>query len=130
MPPSAMLRNSEIANSYPGGIVPDNTPMHPTPVYEFIAALIIFYILWRNRKNNWIDGKLFMLYLILASVSRFTVEFIRLNPRILIGLSEAQLIAITLGTIGIIGFSRLNRKRNNVNIDSGSPKGMPSVKAE
>jgi phosphatidylglycerol:prolipoprotein diacylglycerol transferase len=112
MPPSAMFQNTEIAKFFPDGIVPNNTPLHPTPVYEFIAALIIFFILWRNRKKNWTDGRLFMLYLILASVSRFTVEFIRLNPRILFGLSEAQLIAIVLGTIGIIGFFKL--KNNTI----------------
>lgn len=123
MPPSAMFRNTEIAKSFPDGIVPNNTPLHPTPVYEFIAALIIFFILWRNRKSNWADGRLFMLYLILSAGSRFLVEFIRLNPRILFGFSEAQLIAIVLGTIGIVGFYRLNRKRSNVTIDSGSSSG-------
>lgn len=110
MPPSIMFRGTEIAKSFPDGIVPDNTPLHPTSVYEFFAALIIFFILWKMRKKDWISGSLFMLYLILASVSRFTVEFIRLNPKILFNLSEAQLIAIVLGIIGIVGFYRLRNK--------------------
>ena len=107
MPPSTMFRDTEIAKSFPDGIVPDNTPLHPTSVYEFIVAFIIFFVLWKYRKSKWVDGKLFMLYLILTSIARFLVEFIRLNPRILIGLSEAQLIAIVLGTVGFIGFYKL-----------------------
>ncbi len=109
MPPSSMFRGSEIAQSYPNGVVPDNTPLHPTSVYEAIAAAIIFFVLWKMRKNDWPTGKFFMLYLILSSVSRFLVEFIRLNPRILFGFSEAQLIAFVLGTIGIVGFYKLSK---------------------
>lgn len=109
VPPSAMFRGSDIAQNYPGGIVPDNTPLHPTPVYEFLGALLIFWILWKFRKKDWADGKLFMFYLVFSGMARLLVEFIRLNPRILFGLSEAQLISIGLmiiGTIGLIYFAR------------------------
>ncbi|MEJ2495378.1 MAG: prolipoprotein diacylglyceryl transferase [Ignavibacteriaceae bacterium] len=109
MPPSVMFRINHIPNSFPNGIVPDNTPLHPTPVYEFIAAMIIFFILWKYRKHGWIAGRLFMLYLILSSLSRFLVEFIRLNPRILFGLSEAQLISIMFFIIGLYGFYKLRK---------------------
>jgi len=107
MPPSVMFRINHIPNSFPNGIVPDNTPLHPTPVYEAIAAMIIFFILWKYRKHGWLAGRLFMLYLISSSISRFLVEFIRLNPRILFGLSEAQLISIVLFGIGLFGFYKL-----------------------
>jgi len=103
VPPSVMFQGSEIAKNYPNGIVPDNTPLHPTPVYEFLICVIIFAILWKLRKKDWIHGKLFMIYLILISIERFSIEFIRLNPRILFGLSEAQLIAIVLFLVGVIG---------------------------
>ncbi len=103
VPPSVMFRGSEIAAKFPNGIVPDTTPLHPTPIYEFIGALIIFFILWKLRKNNWADGKLFMIYLILSGLARFFVEFLRLNPRILFGLSEAQVISVVLIFIGSIG---------------------------
>ena len=42
VPPSVMFRGSEIAKHYPGGIVPDNTPLHPTPIYEFLIMFLIF----------------------------------------------------------------------------------------
>ena len=107
MPPSVMFRINHIPNSFPNGIVPDNTPLHPTSVYEAIAAMIIFFILWKYRKHGWLAGRLFMLYLILSSISRFLVEFIRLNQRILFGLSEAQLISIVFFVIGLFGFYKL-----------------------
>jgi phosphatidylglycerol---prolipoprotein diacylglyceryl transferase len=112
VPPSVMFRGTEIAENYPGGVVPDNTPLHPTPVYEFLSMVVIFFILWKFRKKPWADGKLFMLYFILTGTSRLLVEFIRLNPRLLFGLSEAQLISSALIIIGIIGFIYFTRGKN------------------
>ncbi len=100
LPPSAAFRGTEIAQKF-GGVVPDNTLCHPTPVYEFILAVIILAVLWYFRKKFKADGKLFFLYLMLSGVSRLLVEFIRLNPEIIFGLSEAQIISIVLITIGI-----------------------------
>jgi phosphatidylglycerol:prolipoprotein diacylglycerol transferase len=36
------------------------------------------------------------LYLILVGMARFLVEFVRINPRVFIGLTEAQLISIAM----------------------------------
>jgi phosphatidylglycerol:prolipoprotein diacylglycerol transferase len=79
--------------------------LHPTPVYEFILATAIFLFLWKLRKRNYPDGRLFMIYLIAAGLERFFIEFIRINPRILFGLSEAQIIAIGLIAVGLYGLS-------------------------
>lgn len=105
LPPSIAFHGTEIAKKF-GGIVPDSTLLHPTPVYEFILGAIIFGILWKLRKKYVFDGKLFGLYLILSSVARFFVEFIRLNPRLALGLSEAQLISIVLLLIGVYLYMR------------------------
>ncbi|HSD64777.1 MAG TPA: prolipoprotein diacylglyceryl transferase [Ignavibacteriaceae bacterium] len=110
VPPSVMFRGTDIAKHFPNGIVPDNTPLHPTPIYEFLAALIIFYILWQLRKKDWSDGKLFMAYLVFAGIERFLVEIIRLNPRLLFGLSEAQLISIVMIILGTTGFIYLSKR--------------------
>lgn len=110
VPPSVMFRGTEIAKHYPNGIVPDNTPLHPTPIYEFLAAVLIFYILWQLRKKDWNDGKLFMAYLVFAGMERFLVEIIRLNPKLLFGLTEAQLISIVMIIIGTLGFIYLTNR--------------------
>ena len=107
--PSLMFQGSEIAKSFPVGIVPNNTPLHPTPIYEFLVGVLIFYILWQLRKKDYHTGMLFMIYLILSGLARFFVEFIRLNPLLLLGMSEAQLISIVLIVIGIVGIFFINK---------------------
>jgi phosphatidylglycerol---prolipoprotein diacylglyceryl transferase len=113
VPPSYAFRGSEIAKSYPGGVVPDNTPMHPTPVYEFIGAVIMFLILYYfNRKKGWPDGKVFMYYMILTGVARFLVETIRLNPRYILGMSQAQIISVLLFVVGCAGVYYFSKNKN------------------
>jgi phosphatidylglycerol:prolipoprotein diacylglycerol transferase len=87
------------------------TPCQPTPVYEMILGVIGFAMLWRLRKNPYPDGKLFMIYLMLSSVFRFSVEFLRLNPRLLFGLSEAQLVSVPLFVAGLLIMLYLDRKQ-------------------
>ena len=115
-PSVAYQYRPSIEAKIPGGIVPINVLCYPTPIYEFIACVIIFYVLWRLRKRMKRDGKLFMLYLMLEATERFTVEFIRLNPRLLFGLSEARLWSISLMLIGLTGFFYLyhRQKQNEV----------------
>jgi phosphatidylglycerol:prolipoprotein diacylglycerol transferase len=111
VPPSIALKDfPQITSKFPGGIVPDGTPLHPTPIYEFLACTIIFLFLWKIRKKIKPDGKLFMIYLVLAGMERLLVEFIRLNPRLLFGLSEAQLVSVPLILIGMAGFVYLSRQ--------------------
>ncbi len=106
-PPSEAFRNvPQIAGQFPGGIVPDSTPVHPTPIYEFLLATGIFLLLWRLRRRNVPEGNLFMLYLIYSGSERFLIEFIRINPRIFLGLSEAQIIAIVVIATGLYGLNR------------------------
>ncbi|MEX2090194.1 MAG: prolipoprotein diacylglyceryl transferase [Bacteroidota bacterium] len=111
-PPSVAFRGfPEITGRYPGGVVPDNILCHPTPVYELIFCAIIFSILWRYRKSIHGNGRMFTLYLMLAGLERFSIEFLRLNPRIALGLSEAQVIAIGLMIVGLAGWMVLSGKR-------------------
>ncbi|MBM4160195.1 MAG: prolipoprotein diacylglyceryl transferase [Ignavibacteria bacterium] len=110
-PPSLAFRNiPEIANNYPGGIVPDHTLCHPTPVYELILCAILFWIMWSLRKRLQPHGRMFTLYLVFAGIERFSIEFIRINPRVAMGLTEAQLIAAGLVLIGIAGWYVLSKK--------------------
>ncbi|KAB2908875.1 MAG: prolipoprotein diacylglyceryl transferase [Ignavibacteriales bacterium] len=101
--PSLMFMGSDIAKGYPNGIVPDNTPLHPTPIYEFLLMIVLMAILLHFRKKDWPIGKLFSVYLLGAGLERFSIEFIRLNPRLLFGLSEAQLVAVGLMAAGAWG---------------------------
>lgn len=74
--------------------------VHPAPVYEAILYVAIFGLMWSMRKRA-PEGRLFCLYLILEGLARFMVEFVRVNPRIAFGLSEAQLISLVMITAGL-----------------------------
>ena len=50
----------------------------------------MFAILWSLRKKGLAAGTITWLYLILAGLMRFIVEFWRINPSVGLGLSEAQ----------------------------------------
>jgi phosphatidylglycerol:prolipoprotein diacylglycerol transferase len=120
VPPSVAFRGTDIAENFPNGIVPDDTPLHPTPVYEFLGALLIFFVLTRLSKKQMPDGKLFMFYLILTGLARFLVEFIRINPRVILGLSQAQIISLVSMIIGLYGLYYYSKNSN-------LPKFNPSV---
>jgi len=104
-PPSVAFRHfPEIVEKYGvNGVVPDTIRVHPTPIYEFILSTILFLILWKNKEKIHQNGMMFMIYLILYGTMRLLVEIIRINPRILFGLTEAQIISIIIIIIGFTG---------------------------
>jgi len=96
-------KNPELAakfsEMFPGQAVPADIMVHPAPVYETLAALAIFLVLWNLRKRSWPMGKMFAIYLICAGFERLLVEFIRLNP-LYLGLSQAQWISVGMIALG------------------------------
>ncbi len=90
--------------SFPNGLVPTTDHVHPTPVYEFLVALAIGALLWRQsapgtgslQRRGLLTGE----YLLLTGLARFLVEFIRINPRIYYGLSNAQVASIATMLVG------------------------------
>ena len=91
--------NHLVSAFYPG------VRVHPAPVYETILYTGVFLVLWSLRKKPHVDGQIVYLYLILAGACRFLVEFVRVNPRVLWGLSEAQLIALVMVVIGVTAYA-------------------------
>jgi phosphatidylglycerol---prolipoprotein diacylglyceryl transferase len=70
--------------------------VHPAPIYEAVLYAAIFCVLWSWRKRIGTEGGMLYLYLILVGLARFLVEFVRINPRVFIGLTEAQLISVAM----------------------------------
>src|SRR5437762_2996377 len=98
--------------AYPYAVVgwdkPAGVRVHPTPLYEAAAYVAIFALLWRLRREPVPAGALLALYLVLSGVARFLVEFVRVNPRLLFGLTEAQLVSLALVALG--GWWLLSRR--------------------
>jgi phosphatidylglycerol:prolipoprotein diacylglycerol transferase len=97
------------ATSYQYGLVPTSQLVHPTPLYEAIAALACFQLIWRIRARSRPAGALFCLFLIFSGLSRLVLEFWRLNPPVAFGLTVAQFSAALGVVCGIAIRSRLQR---------------------
>jgi phosphatidylglycerol:prolipoprotein diacylglycerol transferase len=83
---------------------PPNALVQPTPIYELLFSLVLFWLLWqlgkRQRPVGWLTG----LYLALAGVGRFLVEFVRVNPKLYFHhtMSNAQVAAAGSVIVGLI----------------------------
>ena len=75
-------------------LVPTPDLVQPTPVYELLFSLVVFWVLWRLGRKALPVGWMTGLYLVLSGVGRFLVEFVRMNPRLYWGMSNAQVAAI------------------------------------
>lgn len=104
--------------SFPNGLVPTTERVHPTPIYELLAALVIAWFLWRmgekSLRNSIAAGVIFCQYLILTGIARFLVEFIRLNPRSFFGMSNAQTVAALSVIAGVILWRQIIRRATAV----------------
>jgi len=72
-------------------------PLHPTPIYSSITAGVIAgFLIWRSRHKRF-EGEVFWLMLLLYSLARFLLEFVRGDPRggiASLHLSTSQLISL------------------------------------
>jgi phosphatidylglycerol:prolipoprotein diacylglycerol transferase len=87
------------AMAYPDGVVPTDTPVHPTPLYETLSMALVGWVLWRSRKALR-PGLLLALYLVLAGLERFFVEFLRRNDPGALGLTTPQWTALAMTIAG------------------------------
>ncbi|MGI9627776.1 MAG: prolipoprotein diacylglyceryl transferase [Longimicrobiales bacterium] len=84
-------------------------PVHPTQLYEVAISLLVFAVI-ATRKSGQQAGWLFALWLTLYGVQRFVVEGLRLNARVFLGLTVAQLISVALFGAGLYYLSRLRTR--------------------
>jgi phosphatidylglycerol:prolipoprotein diacylglycerol transferase len=83
------------AYTSPNAMVPQlGVYYNPMPVYEIIANLGIFALLWQLRKRNWPDGLLFLVYLTLYGIERFLLGFTSSYQVIAFGLTQSQIVAL------------------------------------
>ena len=110
------------AMSFPNGIPPTTTSIfsdlypwidisdfepglltvHPTQLYEAIGCFLLFFLMWRNRKAPSLKDNLFFLYIFLAGVERFIIEFLRTNQKYLLDtFSGAQILSLVMIIVGL-----------------------------
>jgi prolipoprotein diacylglyceryl transferase len=101
------LRNHEVA------------PKHPTQIYEALAYLLIFILLYRiywNKKGEHIQGLLISLLCVLVFTARFFIEFLKEDQvafEASMKLNMGQLLSIPFVLLGLFGiyWSLKNKKR-------------------
>ena len=112
-------RNVINSSGHPHAIIQDfvghyNTRLDPavfpTPIYETFFAALIGAFLWSIRKSLKAPGVLFMVYLILNGIERFFIEKIRVNDKLVGGWTQAEIIAVGLVVIGLVGGFILQKK--------------------
>jgi len=89
--------------SFPNGIVatPPGVRVLPTPLFELAAGLLIGWYLWHRAGKPHPVGTITGQYLVLSGLARFLVEFVRRNPKVLWGLSNAQLASAGAALAGL-----------------------------
>lgn len=99
------------AMGYPHGTTPTppGVTVQPTPIYETVSMGFVALVLWHWR-DRFRPGVLFALYLVLAGIERFIVEFWRRNSHVAAGLTAAQLESLGLLVIGAIWLTLAARR--------------------
>ena len=78
------------------------SPSHPAVGYELLMDLLIFGVLWKLRVRVRPDGSIFLLYLVIYSVGRFFLSFLRLDSNtVLLGLSQPQWLSLIVLAIAL-----------------------------
>jgi phosphatidylglycerol:prolipoprotein diacylglycerol transferase len=81
--------------------LPADVRVHPAPIYETLGYGTVFLILWALRRRPHPPGLMLWSYLVLSALVRFLAEIIRINPRLALGMSEAQWISLALMAFGL-----------------------------
>jgi phosphatidylglycerol:prolipoprotein diacylglycerol transferase len=99
---------------------------HPTQLYSSFAALVIFMIMWRVRRNPRFTGQVSLVFPILYPLARFVIEFYRADPRGmwhfsgLFTLSESQVLSIPVFLFGLGAWMVLRRRNNAAHLSTAT----------
>jgi prolipoprotein diacylglyceryltransferase len=102
---------------------------HPAQLYESISYLLIFILLfsiWRIKKQDTAEGRIFGLMLIIMFGLRFSFEFIKENQVAFeegMSLNMGQWLSIPLIILGIVIFIRSFSNQHESTLQSSPKKG-------
>jgi prolipoprotein diacylglyceryltransferase len=84
--------------SFPQGAPPTLESVHPTQIYEILWLMPVAFVLWKRRDRS---PFLFGEYLAANGLGRLVIENLRVNPKVLFGLTEPQIVGILLMVGGV-----------------------------
>jgi phosphatidylglycerol:prolipoprotein diacylglycerol transferase len=89
---------------------------------------LVAYVLWQLR-DRVRPGVLFALYLVIAGLERFLIEFIRRNDEVALGLTAAQLESLSLFVIGAVWLAVVGRRGGLLRDDAPGRRGRAVLPA-
>lgn len=92
--------------AFPEGLPPTTTRVHPTQIYEGLGLAILAVLLLRWRRQGVADRVVLGRYLLAGGLLRFAVELLRIDERVLFGLSVAHLGAMVMALAGVAVLGR------------------------
>ncbi|HZR82462.1 MAG TPA: prolipoprotein diacylglyceryl transferase family protein [Candidatus Binatia bacterium] len=121
------------AMAYPRAIFGwDQAPgvlVHPAPVYESLLYSAIFLVLLRLSKqaDRLAPGTVLFAYLIFSGIARFAIEFVRIEPRVWLGFTEAQWFGVATVAAGLVGLAWAGRRQRRLSAALGAVVLLASV---
>ena len=122
---------TELGHEYTGvpiyGLDGNDVHLHPTQLYESFIMLAVFaYLIYLHRHKKF-DGQILIAYGIIYSIVRFSIEFIRDDPRgdllgftSLTGLSTSQGISLIVAVASIVFMFMRHRRAINSSAETAS----------
>jgi phosphatidylglycerol:prolipoprotein diacylglycerol transferase len=86
----------------PNALVPTQDLVQPTPVYELMYSGALAWWLWQRGKKGLPVSVITGEYLVWSGIGRFLVEFVRVNPKLYWGMSNAQVAAVGSVVVGAV----------------------------
>ncbi len=127
VPPIIMFAGARIACTFAGccrgypfewGIYNVKTSGNVFPIQlleSLVAIAILVFIFARERKNKFIpDGKNVPIILIFYGASRFFLEFLHNNEKIIIGLASTQFHCILMIIVGVLTLMIIRKSENKL----------------
>jgi phosphatidylglycerol---prolipoprotein diacylglyceryl transferase len=90
------------AVAFPQGLPPTLARVHPTQLYEAIPLFMIGWLLLLSRRRKLDDRVILGLYFVMAGTTRFAIEFVRVNERVLGPLTIAHSASLGVTALGAV----------------------------
>jgi phosphatidylglycerol:prolipoprotein diacylglycerol transferase len=103
-----------------------NTPTQPYPLYELVWDLAVFGVLFLVARRAKFDGAVFLVYVVLYSLGRFLLTFVREEEIFLFGLQQAQVFSLIAIVIAAYLYLYLRMRRGRASTP-GAPGHQPQT---
>lgn len=80
----------------PQAMAPLGVPLHPIQIYELLAYLAVFLIVWQISRLARQEGAVIVTYALGYGIARFAMEFFRGDPPVVAGIIVPQAMSVLL----------------------------------